>query len=147
MKAPLIALAVVVLSLSVVAGAVFGLGDDEIFVQPPERVAEEFVRAVATGQSGAARGMLSGHLSRRTTSRHVRELSDAFRARVGRVKHVEGAIAGRRGDTVTVRARIEGERMNSEPIVALVRESGEWSIASASDVLATDDATSPQRLP
>jgi hypothetical protein len=91
--------------------------------------------------------MLSGHLSRRTTSRHVRELSDAFRARVGRVKHVEGAIAGRRGDTVTVRARIEGERMNSEPIVALVRESGEWSIASASDVLATDDATSPQRLP
>ena len=147
MKAALVALLVVVLSLGVVAGAVFGLGDDEIFVQPPQRVAEELVRALATGQWEAARGMLSHDAQRRTTSHDIREVSEAFRARMGRVNHVEGTIAERRGDTATVRTRIEGERMNAEPIVALVRESGEWSIARASEVLAADDSTSSRRRP
>jgi hypothetical protein len=147
MKAPLVALLVVVLSLGLVAGAVFGLGDDEIFVQPPARVAEEFVRALATGQPGAARGMLTRDAGRRTTSHDMRDLSDAFRARIGRVNHVHGTIAERRRDTAMVRARIEGERMNAEPIVALVRESGEWSVARARDVLASDDSTQSQRRP
>ena len=142
MKAPLVALLVVVLSLGMVGGAVFGLGDDGIFVQPPERVAEEFVRALATGQRGAARGMLSHDAQRHMTMRDMREVSEAFRARIGRVNHVEGTIAERRRDTATVRMRISGERANAQPVIALVRETGEWSVVRASDALATDDPTS-----
>ena len=146
MKAPLVALLVIVLSLGVVAGAVFGLGDDGIFVQRPERVAEEFVRALATGQRGAARGMLSHDAGRRTTIREMHEVSEVFRARIGRVKRVEGTIAERRRDTATVRMRIAGERANAQPVIALVREKGEWSVVRATDALATDDPTpSPTR--
>ena len=147
MKAPLVALLVVVLSLGVVGGAVFGLGDDDLFVQPPERVAEEFVRALATSQRGAARGMLSHDAQRRMTIRDIREVSEAFRARIGRVNHVEGTIAERRRDTATVRMRIAGERANAQPVIALVRETGEWSVVRASDALATDDPASLPRRP
>ena len=147
MKAPLVALLVVVLALGVVGGAVFGLGDDGIFVPPPERVAEEYVRALATGQPGAARGMLSHDAGRRTTIREMRKVSDVFRARMGRVKYVEGTIAERRRDTAAVRMRIEGERANARPVIALVRETGEWSVVRASDAVATDDPTPSPRGP
>ena len=147
MKAPIIALAVVVLSLGVVAGAVFGLGDEEIFVQPPARVAEEFVRAIALGQVGAARAMLSRDAARRTTSDELRRLSEELRARAGRIEHVEGTVAERRRDTVIVRARIEGERTNARPGVALVRESGEWAIARASDIVSLGDSAQSEHRP
>lgn len=142
MKAPLIALAVVVIAFAIVAGAVFGLGDEEVFVQPPERVTEEFVHAVSLGQGGAARAMLSRGAERGTTSGDIRGVSDEFRARVGRVERVEGRVAERRRDTVMVRAEIAGERANAQPVVVLVREHGEWSITHPSDVLATDDSAS-----
>lgn len=147
MKAPLLALLVVVLSLGVVAGAVFGLGDDGIFVPPPERVAEEFVRALATGQRGAARGMLSHDAGRRTTIREMHEVSEVLQARIGRVKYVEGTMAARRRDTATVRMRIEGERASAQPVIALVRETGEWSVVRTSDALATGDPTPSPRRP
>ena len=147
MKAPLVALLVVVLSLGVVAGAVFSLGDDGIFVQPPERVAEEFVRALATGQRGAARGMLSHDAARRMTIRETQEVSEVFRARIGRVKYVEGTMAERRRDSASVRMRIEGERASAQPVIALVRETGEWSVVRATDALATDDLTPSPRRP
>jgi hypothetical protein len=145
MKALPIALGVVALALGIVAGAVFGLGDDEIFVQPPESVAQEFVRALSLGQVGAARRMLSRDAERRTSNDNVRMTSADFRARIGRVDEVRGTVSDRRRDTAVVRVRIEGERANAEPRITLVRESGAWSVARATDGVAIDDSAQLRR--
>ncbi|HJU68717.1 MAG TPA: hypothetical protein VJ650_10775 [Gemmatimonadaceae bacterium] len=140
MKAVPIALAVVLLSFGIVAGVVLGLGDDEVLTQPPEAVAQEFVRAMSLGQTGAAREMLSHDAERRTSAVEVRRISDRFRARLGRLEEVEGTVAHRRRDTATVRIRIEGEQATADRHMALVRESGAWSVARASDILASEDS-------
>lgn len=132
------AVGLVALSLGLVAGAVRGLGDDEILVVPPENVVQEFIRALALGQTGAARDKLSRDAERATSSAEMRRLSADFRARIGRLDEVEGSVASRGRDTTVVRARITGERSNAEPLVSLVRESGEWGVVRAADVLAID---------
>lgn len=133
-----IAVALVLLSLALVGGVVFGLGDDEILVSPPETVAEEFVRAMALGQTGAARRMLARDAERRTSESEVRRISSDFRARIGRVEGVEGTVERRRPDTTLVRAHVEGERGQAAPVITLVREFGAWAVARPSDVLSGD---------
>lgn len=145
MKALTIAVVVVVLSLGVVAGAVFGLGDDEVLTQPPESVAREFVRAILLGQVGAARAMLSRDADRRTSDDDLRRISAELRAGIGRLEDVDGKVTERKRDRTTVRARIEGERANAERTIGLVRESGAWSVARASDVLEIGDSAARGR--
>lgn len=130
-----IAVALVLLSLAVVGGVVFGLGDDEILVSPPETVAQEFVRAMALGQIGPARGLLTRDAERRTSESDVRRISSDFRARIGRVEGVEGTVGRRRTDTTLVRVLVEGERGRAAPVLTLAREFGAWAVVSASDVL------------
>jgi hypothetical protein len=133
-----IAVALVLLSLAVVGGVVFGLGDDEILVSPPASVAQEFVRAMALGQIGTARRMLTRDAERRTSESDVRRISSDFRARIGRVEDVEGTVERRRPDTTLVRARVEGERGHAVLVLTLAREFGAWAVVSASDVLPAD---------
>ncbi|HJR67891.1 MAG TPA: hypothetical protein VJ802_15780 [Gemmatimonadaceae bacterium] len=138
MKDLAMAVGLVALSLGLVAGAVFGLGDDEILAMPPENVVQEFIRALALGQTGAARDKLSRDAERATSSAEMRRISAEFRARIGELQEVEGRVARRGRDTTVVRARIKGERSNAEPLVSLARESGEWTVVRAADVLAID---------
>lgn len=135
MRALIIAIGLVLGSLGIVSGAVFGLGDDEILVPPSESVAQEFVRAIALGQTGAAREMLTSDAKRLTSSADVHRLSTEFRARIGRLNDVKGTVVKRARDTTIVRARIQGERGEAESSLVLERESGEWAVARASDVL------------
>jgi hypothetical protein len=135
MKSLAIAVVLVLVSLGVVAGAVFGLGDDEVLVSPPENVAQEFVWAVSLGQTGAASEMLSRDARRRTPSAELQRISKDFRARIGRLDDVQGTVAERAGDTAIVRAHVQGERGNAEPSLLLVRESGEWAVVRPGDVL------------
>jgi hypothetical protein len=137
-----IAAALVLLSLAIVGGVVFGLGDDELLVPPPESVAQEFVRAMGLGQIGTARRMLSRDAERGTSNDEVRRISTAFRSRIGRVDDVQGTVEQRRRDTTLVRARVEGERANMEPVLALVREFGAWSVASAGVLTGNTQASS-----
>ena len=135
MKDLVIAVGVVVLSLGGVAGAVFGLGDDEILVSPPESVAQEYVRALSLGQIGASRDLLSREARRRTGIADLRRISTDFRARFGQLHDVEGTVARKGRDTAVVRALVEGERERAEPSLVLVREWGEWAVTRARDVL------------
>lgn len=141
-KGLLVAAALVLFSLAIVAGGVFGLGDDELLVSPPETVVQEFVRAMALGQIATARRMLSREAERRTSSDEVRRVSLAFRARLGRLAEVRATVVGHRRDTAVVRAHIEGERSTAETVLSLIREYGAWSVTSASDLLTTDTRTS-----
>lgn len=139
MKGLAVAVGVVLISLGLLAAAVFGLEDGEILVSPPENVAREFIRALSLGQAGAAREMLSRDARRRTPGGEVRRIALEFRTRVGRLDEVEGTVAKRARDTAIVRARIRGERQDAEPSLLLVRESGEWVVARAGDVLGVHD--------
>ena len=135
MKDLAIAVGLVIVSLGVVAGAVFGLGDSAILVSPPEGVAQEFIRAVSLGQTGAASEILSRDARGRTPSAELQRISKDFRARIGRLEDVRGTVARKVRDTAIVRAHVQGERGNAEPSLVLVRESGEWAVARAGDVL------------
>jgi hypothetical protein len=103
-------------------------------VSPPEGVAQEFIRAVSLGQTGAASEFLSRDARRRTPSAELR-ISKDFRARIGRLDDVKGTVVTQARDTAIVRAHIRGERANAEWSLLLVRESGEWAVARAGDVL------------
>ena len=135
-KAFPIATAIVLLALGVVAGSVFGLGDDEILVSPPGVVTEEFVRAIAHRQTGAAWRMLTRSAEAVTSPADVRGWSNSFHATFGALDAVHGTDVERRHDSALVKARIEGTRATAERVVLLVREYGEWSVARAHDVVA-----------
>lgn len=135
MKDLLIAVVLIVASLGVVGGVVFGLGDDEILVSPPEIVAEEFVRALAHGRIEPAREMLQREAERATSGDDLRRISDTLRSRVGGLDEVHGTVAERGRDTTFVRAHVEGERASIDPVLPLVREYGAWAVARASDAL------------
>lgn len=143
MKALAIAVGLIWLALGVVAGAVFGLGDDEILVSPPGVVAEEFVRAMAHDHTGAAWSMLSQDAERATSKAAVGQLADSFQTTFGRLDDVHGTVAERRHDAVLVRASIEGTRRSAERVLLLVRDHGQWAIARASDVV-SDMLDTPQ---
>ena len=134
MKALPVAAGVVLLALGLVAGSVFGLNDEALFVSPPEVVAQEFVRALADGHVGSARSMLSRDGDRETSNEEIRRISDDLRSRLGRLEDVDASVVERRLDTVFLRARVRGERDTSELTLPAVRELGEWSITRAREV-------------
>lgn len=135
MKAFPIAAAIVLLALGVVAASVFGMGDDEILVSPPGVVAEEFVRAIAHKQTGAAWRMLTRRAEGATSNADVRRLVASFESRFGHLEEVHGTVTERKHDSVVVKTRIEGTRTTAEPVLVLIREYGEWSVAHPGDVV------------
>jgi hypothetical protein len=144
MKALPIAAGLVLLALGAVAGAVFGLGDDEILVSPPGVVAEEFVRAMAHDHTGAAWSMLTGDAERATSKARMRKLADDFQTTFGDLGDVHGIVGQRTHDSALVIARIDGTRRSAERVLLMVRDHGQWSIARASDVVG-DTAGSSSR--
>src|SRR5687768_5951537 len=133
-KALPIAAGVVLLALGLVAGSVFGLNDEALFVSPPEIVAQEFVRALAHGHIGSARSMLTRDGQRDTSNEEIRRTSDDLRSRLGRLDDVDASVVERRLDTLFLRTRVQGERDTAELTLPVVREFGEWSITRASDM-------------
>ena len=131
MKGLMSAVAIVALSLALVGGIVFGLGDDEIFVSPPEVVAEEFVRALALGRVESARAMLARGAEPWMAGEVARQISASVRSRIGRIDEVEATITERTRDTAVVRVQVEGERSDADFRLSIVRESGAWSVAGA----------------
>ena len=141
MKAVVVSIGIVTLFLGLVAGAVFGLGDESLLVSPPEVVGEEFVRALAQGHVGAAREMMTRDAERRTSEAELGRMAAGFRSRVERTARVEGRIASRRRDTIIVQVRVEGEHANTDVEVPVVREYGQWAVAQAGDLNAPRNAS------
>lgn len=131
MKGLVSAVGIVALSLALVGGVVFGLGDDEIFVSPPEVVAEEFVRALALGRVESARAMLARGAEPWMAGEAAREISARLRSRLGHVDDVEATIRERTRNTAVVRVQVEGERSDADFRLSIIRESGAWSVAGA----------------
>lgn len=147
MKAVASVLGLVAGSLGLIAGAVFGLDDEETLVSPAEIVAQSFVEALALGRTGPARRMLARDAQRHESQADLRLVSRSLRSRIGGLEDVHARVAERRRDTTVVQVEIEGRRASMRVLVPLLLEDGEWVIARHGDVLvpAPEKATDGER--
>jgi hypothetical protein len=116
------------LALAFVAGVVIAGHDTTVFVSPPENVAEEFTRKLATGRYD----MALPHLEHDDPAMLpvVRTSGENLRERAGEVHHVAGESSAIDGDTATADVTIETERAGElRWQFELVRRDGEWKIA------------------
>lgn len=135
MKALLRMAAVLVATLTLIAGVVFGLGDDETLVSPPDVVAKSFVEALGHGRPATARGLLTQRAERSASREAVANASRRLRSRIGDLESVEATVQNRRRNRATVRVEIEGTRMQIALVLPLARESGVWKIQDLGDAL------------
>ena len=131
--------ALAAISLGLIAGAVFGLDDEETFVSPPEMVAERFVESLAFGRAGPARQLLAEEAKRATPVDNLLRVSRSFRARYGTLSGVRARVEERRGNTVAVRVFVKGSRAENEVRLPILRERGEWKVATPISRLPTAD--------
>jgi hypothetical protein len=130
-----LALGLVAVCLVLIAGAVFGLHDEALFVAPPEIVAEQFVEALALGRAGPARRLLERKAERATTIGELRRVSDSVRHRYGTVHDLRGTVEKRTGDTLTLRVVVKGSRADGEVRLPAIREQGQWAMARPNALL------------
>lgn len=135
MRDLVIAAGLIALAFGIVGAAVFGLGDRDTFVSPPEAVVQEFVRAVGNGRVEPARSMLVSDAERTTSTGEVRAISSKFRSSVGHLNDVEATITRRTRDSASVRADVDGQHANVDLTLLVVREHGAWFVASPSEIL------------
>jgi hypothetical protein len=103
---PVIRIALVgAIALGVIAAAVLAAGDRQIFVSPPEAVAEDFVRALAGGRYDVAMAYVEP--SAGITTGQIQERSDTLRRIAGAVSSVDVAGVWIQGDTAGAVAAID----------------------------------------
>jgi hypothetical protein len=129
-----IAAGMVILSLGIIAAVVFGLGDRDTLVSPPETVAEEFIRSVGHGRVEAARNLLSSEEQRATSTADMKAFTARFRSRLGRLDHVDASAAEGGRDSTEVRVDVEGSRDTLDLTVPLTFQRGLWKLARMSEV-------------
>ena len=119
------------LALGFVAAIVLGTNDREILTAPPEAVAENFVRSLATGRHGApARRGLTDELKTRTA--HLIDLSEAIRRR-GEIIAIDAIETADPPDSHRADVVITIHYAGKESVAAtlpLVRTQGLWRITS-----------------
>lgn len=139
--------ATVAAAVGIAAGAVFGLGDRALMVSPPEAVAEEFMRELATRRYDIARERLAEGARERGTADALRALFEPVRERIGPINTIDAAPLSDpgRGDTQAwSRAEVRGDRGAATFTIALSREKGLWVV---SDWTLTADTGADRRLP
>jgi hypothetical protein len=129
------ALGLVGVFLALIAGAVFGLDDETLFVSPPESVVEQFVEVLTFGRAGPARRLLTHEAERVTSVEELLRVSARLRQRYGAVDDVSTLVEERRGDTLIVRVVIRGSRTEGELRLPTVREQGQWVVARPNTLL------------
>ncbi len=123
---------VVAIALAVVAGAVFGIGDASVMVSPPEAVAEEFVRELATRRYDLARQRVAESARGRATEGALRQTFEPVRVHTGKINTVDATPSpspfGDSGEALA-RADVHGDRGTASLTIALSREKGLWAVS------------------
>ena len=145
MKTLLALAATLALTLLIIAGIVFGLNDDSIFVSPPEAVAEGFLRQMISKRYERAVPYLSEDLASHVDADSLHTLGTRLSARIGGEGEVRGEKGSIDGGHATARAVITAKNGATLNIpLSLVRHNGLWSIASL-DSLASIPNSIPNR--
>jgi hypothetical protein len=122
---------VLTLIIACLVGAIeagIALGDRQLFVSPPEAVAESFVRHLAAGRYDRARGLLLDERS--TTVEALRKLADSLDRRVVGIHAVEGMSGTLDTTTATATVRIRGRRAEIAMPLSLAWSDGRWKVNS-----------------
>ena len=128
MKDVLSLVAAVAAAFGIVAAVVIAGDDTTLFVSPPEAVAEEFTRKLATGRYDRA----VEHLEQNEPGMlpMVQTSGENLRAQAGAVNNVEGESASIEGDEATATVKITTEKAGDlEWTFELVRRDYEWKIS------------------
>jgi hypothetical protein len=124
----LVAIAGVVL-LALAAGAVaVAIGDRHLFVPPPESVAENFVRHLATGRYDRAHALFSDAATRRSDPKALSHLAEDLERSVGVIEQIEGESLTADRLQATARAKVRGSRIEGAMNCSLVWEHAMWRI-------------------
>ena len=130
MRALLREAAVMVTALALAAGAVYLLHDRETMVPPPERVVEDFLRALAAGRPEGAREKLADDLRARMNEDALRAWAREHGARRAPISKVEAESRPTGETTADVSAEVtfeDGEQANLE--FRLQESRGLWKIS------------------
>jgi hypothetical protein len=128
MKSLLHLLITLVVTLLMIAGAIFGLGDSSVFVPPPESVAEGFVRQVVAERYSEALPYLSAALAERTTEESLKQLKKDLESRSGTIFNVQGEPGAIEENRAEASARLQVQDGEFALRFDLVRQEGVWSI-------------------
>lgn len=129
MKAIWWLLITVAVTLGFDALIVFGLGDKQILVSPPEARVEGFMRQLSTRRYERAVPYLSDQLTKRVDAAELRALSARLRSRCGEVWDVSGEPIWIKDDKAEAAAVLETQRAGTVTLkFGLTRRQGEWAI-------------------
>jgi hypothetical protein len=117
-------------ALAIVAVVVFAAHDTGLFVPPPEAVAEDFGRMLASKRYELARGHLSSGARAQQSARIVEERFEPVRQRIGKLNHTEAFELSRERDRASAMCELQGENATVALMLVLTREQGLWAVES-----------------
>jgi hypothetical protein len=135
MKAIWLLMIIVAATLGLNALIVFGLGDRQILVSPPEAKVEGFVRELNTKRYERALPYLSDELATHVDVDKLKTLTARLKGRVGEIADVRGEPGWMKGDKAEATAEMETERAGTVTLkFGLTRQQGEWAIDGLNDL-------------
>jgi hypothetical protein len=121
-------LAVMAVSLAVIAGAVFAGHDRSLLVSPPEVVAENFTRQITTGRFELALNLLSSGARATESAGSLKRRFAPLLRPAGAVNHVDAERLSLDAEQAGARATVRGDNGQAGLDYGLVRERGLWKI-------------------
>jgi hypothetical protein len=141
-KAALSVAALLAAALAVAALAVFAAGDGSTLVPPPEAVAENFLRAVSRRRYQQALPYLRPEL-RAAGVEGLRRYHQRIERACGLLRDVRGEDGVRAGESATATVLLKGAAAQGRMRFALVRERGEWRLATLGEWVGSPAALAP----
>lgn len=117
-------------ALAVTGASVMGLRDGRCFTSPPEEVAEQFVRKLATRRWGPARAHLAPEIAATVPEEALRGALRAFEDRLGSIDRVEGRRGPESANAAWAFALVTTSTGARRKVaVPLLRRNGVWRVA------------------
>lgn len=129
MKAILWVLLTIAVTLLLLAGVVFGLGDKTVMVAPPESITEGFMRSLSTRRYDQALTFLHDNLKKQTPTDDLKAFTQRIEREHGGIQNVSGEPIWIKGDRAEASAFLQTQRVKEVEIkFKLERDKGEWVI-------------------
>ena len=132
MKNVIIVLAVCILALLTISGAVIGLGDRGTLIPPPQAVTEGFVRAIATNRHSRALPYLSASLTASVDQNQLRAELSGLSPGSGNVINVKSQLVELGQNSARAIAVIETVSDKRSLEVQLATEGFLWKVTGFS---------------
>jgi hypothetical protein len=141
-RAAALAVGVLAAALFVCAASIFGLGDRQTLVSPPEAVAEDFLRATWMKRYPQAAQDLSEGARAHINEDELAAVRARLEEATGGIEDVRGEEGWIAGETAEAYASVRGRARTVRVRLRLLRESGNWRVAGVSGISGVGGAAS-----